>query len=197
MYTYKKLDVLIKNKNGVVTFKDCKDNDIHHEYLKKYIILKKLEKVSRGVYITPNTWEDQMYIIQLQSKKAIFSHETALYLHELTDRDPLNYDVTVPSGYNVTCLKNKGLNSHSVKKDFYNLGLVKVKSMFGNTIITYDIERTICDCVKNRNNMDVAMFTDALKFYVRRKDKNIKKLYDYARKFRLEKIINSYMEVLL
>jgi predicted transcriptional regulator of viral defense system len=45
--------------------------------------------------------EDEMFYLQVKYPQIIYSHETALYLHGLTDRAPFEYSTTVPSGYNV------------------------------------------------------------------------------------------------
>lgn len=69
--------------------------------------------MSRGQYATVDALVDEMANFQARYKAAIFSHETALYLHELTDRSPLYYSVTLPSGYNATGLKAGGSRSIS------------------------------------------------------------------------------------
>ena len=40
----------------------------------------KLNQVSHEVYVTPDTFEDEMYMLQMKSPKVVFSHETALFL---------------------------------------------------------------------------------------------------------------------
>jgi hypothetical protein len=75
--------------------------------------------------------------------------------------------------------------------------LTTVKSPHGNDIRTYDLERTVCDVVRSRNQMDVQFVNEALKRYVARKDKNIDLLYNYAVQFKIQKIIRAYIEVLL
>ncbi|MDD4565896.1 MAG: hypothetical protein PHE79_10550 [Eubacteriales bacterium] len=52
---------------------------------------------------------DGTYLLQCAHPNAVFSHETALFLHDLTDREPLQYAVTVKSGYNPVRLNEKGV----------------------------------------------------------------------------------------
>jgi len=40
-------------------------------------------------------------------------------------------------------------------------------------------------------------FHAAMKMYVKRKDKDFNKLYEYAKQLRVQKIIRNYLEVLL
>jgi predicted transcriptional regulator of viral defense system len=138
-----------------------------------------------------------MASLQTRYKVAIFSHETALYLFGLTDRTPLFYSVTVPAGYNATPLKASGAKVYFVKRDLYALGLTAAKSPHDNDIKAFNLERTICDVLRSRNQIDIQLITVALKRYVNKSEKNIDLLYSYARQFRIQKIVRDYIEVLL
>jgi predicted transcriptional regulator of viral defense system len=153
--------------------------------------------VAAGVYISPNALPDKMYVEQLRKPKIIFSHETALFFHDLTDRDPISYSVTVPQGYNTSALISENFNVFTVKQEFYELGVIQMKTIFGHKVRAYCLERTICDCIRSRNRMDIAITTDAMKRYAKRKDKNLHLLMKYAKSFQVTKSLRSYMEVLL
>lgn len=197
MSNTKTLEELIKSSGGVITTKLVEENNIHREYLSELTRQGKLERVAYGVYITPDVWEDKMLIHQLRKKKMIYSHETALFMNDLTDREPLAYSVTVPFGYNVSRLKKEGLIVHTIKQVLFELGATTKKTAFDNDVRVYDPERSICDLIRDRNNQDQEIITDALKRYVIRKDKDLNKLITFAGKFRVEKILNAYLEVLL
>ena len=72
-----------------------------------------------------------------------------------------------------------------------------MKSPFGMQIWVYDVERTICDIIKNKNKIDAEIFSKALKNYIASKKKNINRLMKYARIMNIEKKVLEYMEVLL
>src|SRR6056297_581163 len=124
-----KLEKLLEKKDGLVLTEEVEKEGIPRQYLNLFLKENKLEKVSYGVYMKPNAVEDELYIIQKKNKRVIYSHETALFLLDLTDRDPINYSVTVPRGYNASHLRKKGLNVHSVKEEFHRMGVVKTKSI--------------------------------------------------------------------
>jgi predicted transcriptional regulator of viral defense system len=191
------LKKVIKKHDGVVTTKLVEKYGIHREYLRKMVKKGELERVSHGVYITPDIWEDQMMILQLKKRKIIYSHETALFLHDLTDRDPIKYVVTVPYGYNPSRLKDEGLIVHSVKKELYLLGKITKETSFKHEVRTYDIERTICDILRDRNNQDPNVVNEAIKRYLHRKEKNLNKLMKYAKLLRIEKVLRPYLEVII
>ena len=64
------------------------------------------------------------------------------------------------------------------------------------TIQIYDLERTICDIIRDRNKIDSQIFNTAMKEYSKRKNKNLNLLYRYAKEFRIENKLKQYMEVL-
>ncbi len=188
---------IIMNQNGILLTSDLTKHGIPRTYL---AILEKngeIQRISRGVYSAADNMIDEMVSIQSRYKGAIFSHETALYLLELTDRTPLFYSVTVPATYNATSLKASGTKVYFVNRGVYLLGSASMKSPHGNDIKTFNLERTICDMLRNRNQMDIQFVNVALKKYAIHKDRNIDRLYNYAKRFRIQKIVREYMEVLL
>ena len=65
-----------------------------------------------------------------------------------------------------------------------------------DAIKIYDLEMTICDIIRDRNKLDLQIFNTAINEYMKRKDKNLIRLAEYAKKFNIEKILKQYMEVL-
>lgn len=192
-----KLEELIDNSDGLILTKEVEQAEIPRQYLTIFTNEDKLERISRGVYLTPDTFDDELYRIQAKNSRVIYSHETALYLHDLTDRDPIEWSATVPYGYNATHLKNEGIRIHTVKKELHQMGILEMETNYGRHVKVYSIERTICDIVRNRNNMDVAILNDSLKRYLSLKDKNIPLLLRYAGKLGVENIVRKYLEMSL
>lgn len=191
------LQSLLKQNGGIVTTAQANEVGVSNERLRLLVHSGDLERVTTGIYVLPDEFADKMFIVQLRRPKIIYSHETALFLHELTDRDPINYMVTVPTGYNPTRLREDGFTVFTIKRELHEIGVAKLTTMFGNSVTVYDMERTICDCLRSRNNLDIAVVTDALKRYAKRKDKNLNKLMQMAETFKVTKLLRGYMEVLL
>lgn len=184
-----------KENNGIITTADISKKGILRGNLKNLVDTGKLEKTGRGVYILPEIWEDEFVNLQVRFKKGVFSNETALFLWDLTDRTPNKYHMTFPESYNLTNAKKEGIICSTVKREWYDLGLVCVKSPGGNVITTYSMERTLCDIL--RKGVDIGIVAEAYKRYVSRRDKNIPQLSEYAKKFRIEERVRRYLEVLI
>lgn len=195
-YKLQILKIAEKN-NGYITTKNVIGNNIPKPYLAQLINEKKIIKVSRGFYMLPNCFEDDYYRIQLTNSNAIFSLETALYLHDLSNRVPMKYYVTVLSNYGGNLLKNKNVELLYTKKEWLLLGVETINSPNELPIKVYDIDRTICDIIKNRNKVDPEIFGNAIKTYVHSKKKNITNLILYARKLNVEDEVRSILEIML
>lgn len=109
----------------------------------------------------------------------------------------MQYSVTVKSGYNPTSLKEAQIQVYSVKKELYELGKSDMQTTFGHTVPVYDMERTICDVIRSRSKIEIQTFQESLKQYVRCKDRNLRKLMQYASALHVERILRKYLEVLL
>jgi predicted transcriptional regulator of viral defense system len=192
-----KLRDILHQQNGFLFTSDLTRCGIPRTYLSILEKQGEVQRVSRGVYAATSDLVDELVGIQARYKRAIFSHETALYLLDMTDRTPLYYSVTVPSGYNATSLKKDGAKVYFVRRSLYPLGVITVKSPHGNDIKTFSLERTVCDVLRSRNRIDVQLVNEALKRYIGRKDRNIDLLYSYAKRFRIQRIVREYIEVLL
>ena len=152
MRDYSKLLKLAKENNGIIQTKMAVENNISKHYLRFAVQDNVLEKVRNGIYITPETMEDELYFLQLKSKNLIYSYETSAYYNGLTTRNPLTLSITTIQGNNTYQLKSQyKLEFHFVPKCKFDLGLTTVKTMYGNTIQIYDKERTICENCKRKN----------------------------------------------
>ena len=188
---------LILFNDGIICTSQVMELGISKPIFYQYIKENELEQISHGVYATKDAWIDMMYLLKLRCEQAIFSHETALFLHDLTDREPVEYEITVKTGYNPSKLKEDGIKVYTVKKDLHREGTIMMQTPFGRLVPVYNMERTICDIVRNRNNTESQTFQTALKQYVKRKDKDLRLLMQYGKKFRVDKILRQYLEVLL
>lgn len=197
MTMYQQLQSIATRNNGVLTTADVLAAGISKDVFSKLISINQYERVYHGIYLSPDAWRDDAYLMQLRCPQVIFSHNSALFYHDLTDREPMQFTVTAKTGYNPVHLTKDGVKVYTVKADLYDVGITEAVTSFGNKVRVYDIDRTICDIVRSRSSMETQMYHDALKQYVRRKDKNLHRLMEYAEKFRVAKIIQKYMGILL
>ncbi|MGN0476932.1 MAG: abortive phage infection protein [Ruminococcus sp.] len=188
----------ISNKNnGILRITDVVSAGISKPYFLEFVKKQDYRKLARGIYISPDAWEDGMFILQSRFNQAVFSYETALYLLDLSNREPSKYEVTVKHGYNTRNLKKQGVIVYTVKPEWYSMGVCNIKTPMGNTVRVYNAERTLCDIFKGQCKIEIQDKKYAVKQYIKRKDKNIPKLMEYAKILKVEKSVKQYLEVLL
>ena len=197
MREYQQMERIAAEHNGVLATANALAAGVSKDVLKSFITENQYERVYHGIYLAPDAWRDEVYLTQLRCPQVVYSHDSALFYHDLTDREPLQRTVTVKTGYNPTHLTADGVKVYTVKEELYNLGITEAVTPFGNTIRVYDMDRTICDIVRSRNAMETQVYNEAWKQYARRKDKNLHRLMDYAEKFHVAKIVRKYMGILL
>lgn len=188
---------LIAANGGMIQTSQITNAGISKTAFYQYVKLNDMEQILHGVYVTKNTWTDAMYLVHLRCRQAVFSHETALFLHDLTDREPMEYEITVKTGYNPSKLKSDGIKVYTIKRELHGEGIIVMQTPFGHSVPAYNMERTICDIIRNRNHMEIQTFQTALKQYAKRKDKNLRLLMQYAAEFHADKVLRQYLEVLL
>lgn len=197
MTAYERLDLLFEQNNGILKTTQVLGNGITKSMFYAYAKQRGVERVAHGVYVSPDAWMDAMYLLHLRCAQAVFSHESALFFHDLTDREPSPYSITVKTGYNPASLQADGIKVYTIKKELHDVGIATMNTPFGNPVPVYDIERTVCDVVRSRSGIEMQTFQDALKQYAKRKDKDLRRLMRYAQMFHVEKLLRSYLEVLL
>lgn len=191
------LDKMLADCNGYIRLIDAQNLGISKYIVLDFIYQNKMKKIAPGVYILPDVWEDRLNLLQLRNRKIIFSHESALYLHSLSDREPFSPVITVERGYNAKHLKDNGVIVHSIRTEWLELGLTRVKTLTGNFVRCYDKERCICDIIRNKKKMDIQIFQTALKSYFIDDEKNIHKLMEYAHIMGILEKVRYYAEILL
>ena len=172
---------IMNTNNGMLSTRMIEPLNISRQYLSIMENNNDIEKVSRGIYLSPSTFEDSYFSFQQKYKKAIFSHMNALYFYGMTEEFPYNYTVTVPQSYHVDAVNEK-CNVFYVSDDIYEMGIVEVETPNGNKVRAYDKERCICDIIKSKGRMDPEQVKKSVKQYIQSKDKNVAKLSDYAKR---------------
>ena len=197
MNRFEIMDNLVETGNGYLRTSQVLEKGISKPTLAEYVKKRNMERVAQGVYLAEDAWLDDLYLLSLLNSRIVFSHETALYLHGMMEREPRYTSVTVKAGYNASHLRHKGVRVYQVKPDLAELGIVEVQTRFGNKVRVYDKERTICDILRYKETMDVQIFQYAMKEYMADSQKKLSRLMTYAKKFQIESAMRTYTEVML
>ena len=189
----KKLKDFFKRNNGYITTKEFENVGISKTLIPELIKQEIIRKVAYGIYIDNNLIEDEFYILQKRFSNIVFSHNTACYLLNLSDRSPYKIEITTINHNNIS----EDLDIHYVSKEKFNIGIAEIESPYSNPIKIYNSERCICDILKNPESVDLEVYNKIINNYFKRKDKNLSLLEEYSKIFNVHEKFLNIMEVLI
>lgn len=188
---------IAKEHGGIVETKIAIAHGISKAMLSKLCKEDKIHRVAQGQYIFPDDMQDELLSISKRTEQLIFSHETALFLHGISDRTPFEHTITVPSNYTPSVVTKAACKIYYIKPELFDMGKTMLKTPAGNEVPAYDLERTVCDMIRSRNKLGTETFLAALKMYAASPKKDLNKLNTYAKKMRVSNVLRQYLEVLL
>ena len=191
------LIAIAQEYGGIIETKIAVAHGISKAMLYKLCKENKIHRVAQGQYILPDDMQDELLSISKRSKQITFSHETALFLHGISDRTPFEHTITVPSDYTVSASIRNECKIYYIKPELFTLGRTTMTTPAGNEVPVYDLERTVCDIIRSRNKVGTETFLSALKLYAASSKKDLNKLHSYAKKMRVANVLRQYLEVLL
>lgn len=182
---------------GFLTASMAGENGIRSRDLADAVKRSDLVRVERGLYCTPDTWEDEYVVAQHRFARGVFSHDTALYLLGLCDSAPESLTMSFPRGYNPSSAKREGIVAKSSPEGLHDLGLAELTTPYGNAVRAYGAERTLCDMLRGTPSPDLQLLSPAFRSYFSSEGRNLPKLQSFADKLGVAAKVRRYMEVLL
>ena len=85
------LSAIAKAHGGIIETKIAAQIGISKAMLCKLCKENKIHRIVKGQYIFPDDMQDELLAISNRSDRIIFSHETAFYLHGISDRTPFKH----------------------------------------------------------------------------------------------------------
>lgn len=156
-----------------------------------------LQRLAKGQYILPDSIPDEPLSISLHTEHLVFSHETALFLHGISDRTPFVHAITVPSHKVPSPSLRELCKVYYIQPELFDMGRTTLQTPFGNSVPCYDMERTLCDVIRSRNKIGTETFLSALRQYAASNSKDLNRLHTYAKEMNLTALVRQYLEVLL
>ena len=175
-------------KNDFITLSEARDFGISPMLLSRMVTKEELFRIGRGIYARDIDWLTdplKKYCpVCTLIPDAIISGISALSYYQLTDQEERQIGITLPFNKK---LKDPRYRITRARGPNYELGIT-IHHFGKHDVKIYDIEKTVVDAFKYQTD-EVAF--KSLKGYLKRKDKDISKLCDYARKMHkpLSKIV--------
>lgn len=185
--------------NGYIRTKDISFAGINRRYLRDLINEGVIERIKQGLY----RWKDAKFDVEeeLTNVSKIIQHGviclvSALAYYELTTYTPGEYTIAVRRNYNIKLPDYPPIKLYYFSDKYYMDGVEKI-DINGNIIKIYNIEKTLCDCLRYGNKISKDIIVESIKEYAKRRDKDISKLMKYAAKAKVKDVVQKYIEVLI
>ena len=185
--------------NGYIRTKDISSKGINRRYLRDLINEGVIERIKQGLYKWKDTKfdvEEELINVSKIIHNGVICLVSALAYYELTTYTPGEYTIAVRRNYNIKLPDYPPIKLYYFSDKYYMDGVEKI-DINGNIIKIYNIEKTICDCLRYEDKISKDIIIESIKEYVKRRDKNISKLMKYAAKAKLKDVVQKYIEVLI
>ena len=155
-----------------------------------------LIQVRRGVYANIDQLSGNMIDINAVVPEGILCLWSTWSIHQLTTSMPQAFHIAIKRGRKVSIPSFPRMEVHHYTENLLEIGVISM-IIDGFNIRLYDVERCVCDAVKFRNKVGMDICSEIINNYLERPDRNLSKLMDYARRLRVGKILEQYLQVKL
>ncbi len=164
---------------------------------KYYATLQKVQcgslvRVKRGVFAKPDDLANIMIDIEKIIPGGILCMYSAWAHYGLTTQIPQQYDVAIKRGRKVALPQYPSFSIHNLTDSVLETGVTNAK-ISGYNVRIFDLEKSVCDAIKFRNKIGLDVCSEIVRNYLKRNDRNLAKLLNYAKILRVSKIIEMYI----
>lgn len=158
-----------------------------------------LSRVNRNTYenLTYKGDENDFFSAEAYVPNGVICLMSAARYYGLTNFLPDSVNVAIERKKKVNTLPEwPEIQIYYFDSSRMTLGVTKICEG-DNCFHIFDIEKTVVDIIYYRNKIGIEETSEVLKNYLKRKDRQIDRLYAYAKLLRCGKVVRTYLEVLL
>lgn len=192
------MGIIDKNKKFITT---AELKNMGYSYYKIGILEKDgiLSRINRNTYenLTYKGDENDFFSAEAYVPKGVICLMSAARYYGLTNFLPDSVSVAIERKKKVNTLPEwPEIKIYYFDSSRMALGVTEICES-DNCFHIFDVEKTVVDIIYYRNKVGIEETAEVLKNYLKRKDRQIDRLYTYAKRLRCEKVIRTYLEVLV
>lgn len=186
----------IKSQGGYIRAKDLKDNRPMYDQLLSEVAKGNVVRLRNGIYALPDEMAKTMADVETIVPGGILCMYSAWAYYELTTKLPPEICIAIEKKRKVTLPAYPPISLYYWSQTTFELGVVQ-QEIDGYKVKIYDLEKSVCDAVKFRNKIGIDISSEILKNYLKRPDKNLTRLNEYAKRMRVANIINGLIDYMV
>ena len=191
----KDIKTLFNKHKGYLKREQIPDRKTYIRIL-KLVESGKVERLKRGVYCHYSKMSDIMIDVDKIVPNGVLCMFSAWFHYQLTTQIPQSFNVAIEKNHKAVLPGYPLITLDYWKREYHELGVIR-QEINGYTTNIYDLEKSVCDAIKYRTKIGIDVSSEILKNYLKRRDRNLSKLNEYAKKMRIEKILKTYLEIQL
>ncbi len=185
----------IADNGGSMSMKELRQKTGNPYYgIRKAISDGEVVRVKQGVYMLADELADTMVDIERIIPGGVLCLYSAWEHHGLSTQAPTAFYVAVETHRRVVTPAIPAITLCYWGAKYCELGAV-TKEIAGHNVRITDLEKSVCDAVKFRGKIGMDVCAEVFQNYLRRKDKSISKLMEYAAAMRISSVMKNYLDM--
>lgn len=190
---------VFRHSGGILRTGAAIDRGVHPRTLYAMRDAGLLERLDRGLYrLTdlPPLSDPDLVTAANKIPKGVICLISALHFHDITTQIPHAVSIAVSRGTEPPRLDYPPIRIYWFSGKAFTAG-VETHRIDSTPIQIYSAEKTLAECFKYRNKIGMDTVLEALTLYRDQMKPKPRKLIEYAKVCRVEKVMRPYLEVLL
>ena len=153
-----------------------------------------LIKLRQGIYAVPEALLNTMIDVERIVPKGVVCLYNAWAYHQLSTTVPPAFRIAIDNKRKVEIPETLPIKLYYWKKENLEFGIMEAEISGFHVCIT-DLERSVCDAVKYRNKLGLDVCAEVIRSYLRKPNRNLSRLQDYAKRLRVFNTLKNYVEI--
>lgn len=191
-----RLDQLFEGESGILRSSALRAGGLSSRQINHMVKSGQLERLDRGIYRKPDSHYDERLDLSLRIPSGVFCLYSACMLHELSSFVPSEMHIAIPKKSRYVLPAYPPVVLYYWEKVPQSIGVSTVNLAAGE-ILVYDAEKTVCDMFRFRKKVGTDLAGEVLRSYLRRPNRRLGTLMDYARQLRIERELSDVIALMI
>ena len=156
----------------------------------------KLMRVRKGVYALPFAFMDAMIDVESIVPGGVVCLYNAWAFYGLTMVTPPTFCIAVDAKRKIVFTQKQLITLYYWNNQSLTLGVEEVEYSSHKVRMT-NAERSVCDAVRYRNKIGEDLCLEIIRNYLKRPDRKIGLMMEYAKALRVGKILGNYLKIMI
>ena len=178
---------------GTIRTQELQEPPAYYE-INKDIKSGNVIRIKNGVYILPEELATSMIDIERIVPGGVVCMYSAWDYYGLTTQIPDGFYVAIEKHRKVVVPEISSIVLCYWEEKYCTMGIEEA-IIANHKVKIFCMEKSVCDAVKFRNKIGTEVAVEILRNYLKRKDRNISRLMDYAKQMRVLSTMKQYLEM--